>query len=487
MVHRILFGVLFFVLAIPVIAQAGAPRPNVLVILTDDVGWGDLRCYNRAGKIPTPNIDALARGGMRFTDAHTPAALCAPTRYSMLTGNYAWRGRAAGGTWGFNVPSQMKPGQLTVAQMLKAGGYRTAMFGKAGIGGYWADAGTSRPKQTLAPIEWGFDYSYLIPRGHQSKPHAFYENGVAVGEVEGRGVNTRAVDWDHSKVGERLLNKAMAFLDDWEARNARGEAQPFFMHFCTDGAHGPFHPAETLAGEPLKGVTKMTDHTDMVHETDILTGKLVESLRRRGVLNNTLVIYTSDNGGIPYERRFGHDAVAGLRGMKSTIFEGGQRVPFIAYWPGTVEAGAVRDQVVGAHDVVATALELAGVDVPEGQAIDSVSLAPVLLGQRDDRNPVREHLLVQSSPGRGPTNDYGFRANQSGPDVADKAKKDRVLGFALYEDDWKLVFAGDADEPAALYNLTEDLAEEHNLIDRPEHKDRIERMSAVYWGVRRGQ
>jgi len=468
------------------LATADEPaRPNILVILTDDIGWGDPHCYNADSKIPTPNIDRLAAGGMLFTNAHTPAALCSPTRYSMLTGNYCWRGRSAAGTWGFNVPSSLLPGQKTVAEMVRAAGYRTAMFGKAGIGGYYAFDQDHRGRRTLAPEEWGFDYSYLIPRGHQSPPLAFFENGVAVGNMKGRGTRARDKDWDHRLVGERLLEKAIWFLDDWQARNEQTDTdQPFYLHFCTAGAHGPYAPAKALAGEPLQGVTRMTDHTDMVYETDILTGKLVEALEQRGALENTLIVYTSDNGGIPEERKLGHDAVARLRGKKSNIFEGGQRVPFIVQWPNHVEAGAVRNQLVGAHDIVATALELAGVEKEAGQAIDSVSLVPVLLGQRDDSGPVRDALLVQSSPGRGPFYDEGYRAGQLELADSGKERTPGVMALALYQGEWKLVFRDDQQEPVALYDLQNDLAEENNLIDAPQQRDRIRAMTEVYRDIR---
>jgi arylsulfatase A-like enzyme len=435
---------------------------------------------------------------MRFMDAHTPAGLCAPTRYSMLTGNYPWRGRAPGGTWGFNVPSQLKPGQETVATMLQRAGYRTAMFGKAGTGGFWADSPGTRPAGELAPIEWGFDYSFLIPRGHQATPHAFYENGVAVGKVE----NGRVADWDPGRVGERLLEKAGAFLDDVVTRSAAaGLPQPFYLHFCTDGAHSPYVPAESLAGAPLKGTTKMTEHTDMVHETDILTGALVAALDKRGLLTNTLIFVTSDNGGLPHERQFGHDAVAGLRGKKSFIFEGGHRVPFIACWPGHIPAGTVRQQVVGTHDTVATTLELAGAAVPPGQALDSVSLVPVLLGRRDDSQPVRDDLLVQSSPGRDAFDDGGSRAGRTGslakdqeaeaeatPKTVGAAKrkrqdKGRGMAHAVYRDNWKLVFDG-AGQPAALYDLTKDLAEERNLIADVTQAARVGEMSKRFETIR---
>ena len=467
-------------------------KPNILVILTDDIGWGDLRCYNPQGEIATPNVDRLAREGMMFTHAHTPAALCAPTRYSMLTGNYPWRGRSPGGTWGFNVPSQMLPGQQTVATMLRTAGYRTSMYGKAGTGGFWADSPDTKNSNSLAPIEWGFDYSYLIPRGHQATPYAFYENGVRDN-----------VEWDTSKVGERLLTHAIGFLDD-----VKKSGKPFYMHFCTDGAHSPYVPAPTLAGEPLKGVSKMTEHTDMVHETDILTGKLMEALEKRGLLDNTLIVYTSDNGGLPFERQFGHDAVAGLRGRKGFLPEGGHRVPFLVRWPGKVPAGAVRDQVVSTFDIVPTALELAGVQIPAGQCLDAVSLVPVLTGASDDSHPVRSSLLVQSSPGRDFDDDGGIkggpltgkeqeRASRSlhgreeGEDgrieksAKQKTKKQGSpsdgMGHAVYAGDWKLMI-NIADQPAALYDLKNDLTEGNNLINS--QPERVKTMDAIYREIR---
>ncbi len=457
-----------------------ALRPNILLVLTDDVGWGDAGCYNPNSKIPTPNIDRLAAEGMLFTHAHTPAALCAPTRYAMLTGNYPWRGRRPEGTWFINKPSQLMPGQKTVAQLLKPAGYHSAMFGKAGTGGYWGMKPGQEPKHTPVPIEWGFDYSYLIPRGHQASPYAFFENGVVTTEL----INDSAPGWDHAEVGGALLEKAIAFLDDHQKYHGD---RPFYIHFCTDGAHIPYVPADTLAGKPLKGATGMTELTDMVYETDILLGALLEALEQRSLRENTLVIYTSDNGGLPYKRDMGHDAVAGLRGGKSFIYEGGNRVVFVASWPGQVPAGTVRHQLVGTHDVVATALDLAGVAVQEGQVLDAVSLAPVLLGRLDDTTPVRRTLLVQSSGGRGPFDDGGFKANGAPPIRHWKKnktkKKNQEMAFAVYEGDWKLILY-EYGHPAALFNLGDDLGEEHNLIEQPDQKKRVNRMTHTFKEIR---
>ncbi|MCP5545293.1 MAG: sulfatase-like hydrolase/transferase [Akkermansiaceae bacterium] len=455
---------------------AAAKQPNILVILTDDVGWGDLPCYNPKSRIPAPAVDKLAAEGMRFTHAHAAAALCAPTRYSMLSGNYPWRGRSQKGTWGYNIPSQFRVGQKSIAQMLRDAGYRSAMFGKAGIGGFWGMKPGVPPVRTAAPVKWGFDHSLLIPRGHQAPPQAFFRDGITLSGLK-RG---KAPDWDASKVGATLLDDAVSFLKD-HVRN-HGD-RPFFLHFCTDGAHEPYVPAVRIAGKKLKGVTGMTGRTDMVHETDILLGELVRTLETLGIRDDTLVIYTSDNGGLPFERAMGHDSVAGLRGKKSTIFEGGTRVPFIASWPGRVAPGTRYHHPIGTHDVVATALDLAGVEKPHGQAVDSVSLAPVLLGDVPVRTPLRDFLVTQSSPGRGPSVDFGYQAGKL--KSATKAKKNknsgREMAFAIYQGDWKLVLDAGG-RPVALYDLENDLGEETNLIDR--HSDRVKALAAEFRRIR---
>jgi arylsulfatase A-like enzyme len=501
--------------------SAAPPRPNILLILADDLGWGDFQCYNPQSKITAPHVDRLAREGMRFTHAHTPAALCAPTRYAMLTGNYPWRAREAAGTWGFNVPAAMREGQQTVANLLKTAGYRTAMFGKCGIGGEHArkpdgTADFSRP-MTDGPVRWGFDYSFIIPRGHQNTPHLFLENELPAcppdklvkrdGKKGGAEANWSEPDWDPAQVGARLLDAAEKFLDSTLGKMPPADTRaPFFMHFCTDGAHAPYKPAGQIRGTPLKDQTGMTSHTDMVLETDVLLGKLMAMLEQRGLLDDTLIFFTSDNGGIPAEQHLGHDAVGGLRGLKGFIGEGGTRVPLFVRWPGRVPAGAVRHQVVGTHDIVATALDAAGVPIPAGQCLDSISLLPVLTGARDDAKPVRQHLLVQSSPGRDAFDDAGIQGGPlTGKEVkrsalelhgkdgdGDKAEKRKLkrsnpasggMAHALYEGPWKLVL-NIQDRPAALYHLEKDPTERHNLITDPLQSERVKRMEQTYRTLR---
>ena len=500
----------------PLSAIYGRPdvKPNILLILVDDVGWGDFQCYNPGSKIRAPSIQKLADEGMRFTHAHTPAAFCSPTRYSMLTGNYAWRGRTPNGTWGFDVPSQILPGQKTVANLLKESGYRTAMFGKQGFGGEHAkkaDGTADFTKPMIdGPKSWGFDYSAIIPRGHQAAPYFFLVDelpecgadklvrGKAASlAVEGKGGNIPKAldysepDWDHAKVGERLLGHARKFLD-WHL--AQKTPAPFYMHFCADGAHSPYAPPESLAGRTARG-NRMTDHTDMVLQTDILLGALMEMLEKRGLLNDTLICFTSDNGGIPLEKSFGHDAVGGLRGKKGHIFEGGHRVPFLLRWPGRVAAGRTSHQVVGTHDIVATTLELAGVPIPADQCLDTVSLVPVLLGRSDDSTPVRQYLVVDSGKGYDAMDDgdpQTLQGQKKGlppvPKRLDYSPEERAMSshgmaHAIYEGRWKLVF-DISDQPAALYDLEADPAEKQNLAGDVAHAGRIQRMTEAYRGLR---
>jgi arylsulfatase A len=493
-----------------------ASKPNILFILADDVGWGDFQCYNPQGKIPSPNIDRLARDGMRFTDAHTPAALCAPTRYTVATGNYTWRGRLPGGTWGWNAAPQFLPGQKTVGHLLQASGYRTGLFGKLHFGGEFDKGPNGRPDFTkpmkTGPREWGFDYSYVLLGGHQAPPYMFFENNrvagdpakvtqLAAGPLNGGVVPVPGPglpDWDSRQVGERLVEKVVAFID-------QEKGKPFYVHLSTDGAHGPYTPPDTLLGTPVKGASKMTPHTDMVHEVDVVVGKLVEALDERGLMESTLIVVTSDNGGIPADREHGHDAVGGLRGSKSFIWEGGHRVPLVACWKGRVPAGTVRTRLVGAHDLVPTFVELAGGAFDPDQMLDSVSLAPVLLGRRADDQPVRTTLLIQSSPGRDafterdpalpkPAQGAARRTraerqaarNRAWNELAKKGRNSGSHGMAhaLREGPWKLVFDIEHDQPVALYNLENDLAEKTNLFADAAQADRVKRMEKLYRDVR---
>jgi arylsulfatase A len=507
-------------------AADDAKRPNFLVILADDIGWGDYPCYNPQSKVPAPNLDRLCREGLRFTDAHTPAALCAPTRYCMVTGNYTWRGRLPGGTWGFSQPPQFLEGQKTIGHLLQSAGYRTAMFGKTHFGGVFEKnpggaVDFSKPMK-VGYREWGFDYSYGLLGGHQAPPYMYFENNRVVGDpakvvplkkgalnggmipAEGPGLP----DWNSTTVGETLVTKAIGFIDDHLAKNkADGKDRPFFIHFCTDGAHSPYTPPASLLGEPVRDTTKISAHLDMVHETDVILGQFLAALEKRGLLADTLIAFTSDNGGIPADRAAGHDAVGGLRGSKSFIFEGGHRVPFVVRWGDGTPAGSkvmpgrVSRQVIGAHDIVPTMAELAGAKAGPDQMLDSVSLVPVLLGTQPEDKPLRTALLIQSSPGRDAFDetraDVPPKGKKRGPAPTQAEKEQEYsatarkgagtgsdgMAHALRQGPWKLTF-DIQNRAAALYNLDDDLAEQKNLMAEAAQADRVQRMTAIYREIR---
>jgi arylsulfatase A-like enzyme len=500
-------------------------RPNILLIHVDDVGFGDYTTYNPESKIKTPEIDRIAQTGIRFNSAHTPAALCAPTRYALLTGNYPWRGRHAGGTWGFHSETQFKKGQKTFGHFLQKAGYNTAIFGKLNLGFvYEKMLAPNKPdftsKLAEGPLQWGFDYSFVIARGHQSPPYAFYENNTLVGDPakittleQGRKQNGSVIpstgaglpDWNTVEVGRQLTEKAVAFIDRHLAKNkSDGKNRPFLIHFNTDGAHGPYTPPKELFGRQLAGETKMTAHTDMVLETDIIVGQFVKVLKERGLYKNTVIVITSDNGGIPNERnQYGHDAVGGLRGRKSNIWEGGHRVPFIVHWGddtangSKIKPNSTSNQIIGTHDLAATFAEIAGIEIDKDQALDSISILPILLGKQDETKPLREYLLVQSSPGRDTKEEkipdelkQKFK-NRPQPLKAYNASKVKVaidegfdgIGHAIIKDGWKL-FLGLTDKPEFLVNLNEDPQEKTNLLEKPENKKRVDQYTEIYKKIR---
>jgi arylsulfatase A-like enzyme len=513
---------IFFVLLIlfaTFLSAVSAEKPNVLLILTDDIGYGDFQCYNPQGRITVPEIDKLAATGIRFTDAHSPAALCSPSRYAVVTGNYPWRGRNPDGTWTYIGPTQLLSGQKTIGHFLKQAGYRTAMFGKAGFGTTYEKMVTEEEpdfasKLSEGPIQWGFDYSYIIPRGHQICPYAYYENNVLVGDpskivmleqedhwglTKGLGI----ADWDSSTIGQTLTEKATAFIDEHLKQNkAEGKERPFLIHFCSDGAHAPYTPPKTLFGRKLAGATGMSAHTDMVLEIDVLVGQFVKILKERNLYKNTVIILTSDNGGLTLNdrKRFGHDAVGGLRGQKGSIWEGGHRVPLIIHWGddtvagSTIKPGIISRQLVGLHDLAATLCDIAGVEPGEDQALDSISVLPVLLGTQDENVPIRDNLLIQSQ--------YGFDTLPFGipPEwknkpfrkyadfLAQKAKNEGFegIGHAVIKDHWKLIF-GLKNQPEFLADLNEDLQERVNLIAEPKQQQRIDEFQSIYQSIRKSK
>lgn len=443
--------------------------PNIVYVLADDLGWGDLGCYNPASAIPTPHADRLAREGMRFTDMHSPSSVCTPTRYGILTGRYAWRTRLERGVlWGYS-PNLIEPGRMTVASLLRSRGYSTAAIGKWHLGlGDAERTDYTRPLRP-SPVDHGFDYFFGIPASLDMDPYLYVENDRAVelptahteGRNEPRGVFWRpgaiAPSFRLEEVLPTLTRKAVGFIRDGARR------QPFFLYYALTAPHTPWLPSE-----PFRGKSRAGDYGDFVAQVDDALGQVMQALEETGAARNTLLIFTSDNGAhwTPEDKaRFDHRANAAWRGMKADIWEAGHRVPFLARWPGRIRAGTASDQLGCLTDLVATAADIVGVELPPNAGEDSYSLLPALLGRRNGGR--RRAVVLHSNEGI----------------------------FAIREGPWKLVLglgSGGFSEPkrlepapgqprGQLYHLARDPGETENLYAKhPEVVARLEALLETY-------
>ena len=398
-------------------------KPNIVFILADDLGYGDIGCYNPEAKAPTPNIDRLAREGMRFTDAHSPSTVCTPTRYSLLTGRMAFRNGMKGVFTGAGGPCLIKEDRLTIAGMLRDQGYTTAMFGKWHIGLTFYDKdgkpitknGLEAVKRidysqpiTGGPIDRGFDqffgtaccpttdwlYAYIdgdkIPMpptrivDRKPLPKHPYSRDNRPGMI--------APGFDLEEVDMVFLQKSLEFL---ESHKQKSPDKPFFLFHSAQAVHLP-----SFAGRAFKGKTEAGPHGDFIFELDYVVGRLMSKLDQLGYGENTLVIFSSDNGPevptvIDMRKTHKHDGARPWRGVKRDQWEGGHRVPFIARWPKKIKDGSTSAQTICLTDVMATCAALTGATIPPNAAEDSYNILPVLLGQAGDK-PVREYTLHQT-------------------------------------------------------------------------------------------
>ncbi|HEX2746972.1 MAG TPA: arylsulfatase, partial [Verrucomicrobiales bacterium] len=329
--------------------------PNIVFILADDLGYGDLRCYNENGKIPTPCLDRMSAEGMRFTDAHSASAVCTPTRYALLTGRYCWRTRLKKGVLGGWSPHLIDEGQPTVASVLRQRGYMTACIGKWHLGmdwpvragqlgdaiepgKNWKEIDFSKPV-SHGPVAAGFDTWFGISASLDMPPFAFIRNDRLTGELTATRTYLRTgpatADFSAEKVVPELVREACAFV-----RSRAVDGKPFFLYLPLTSPHTPVVPSE-----PWKGKCPVGPYGDFVMETDHAAGEVLDVLRETALDKNTLVLFASDNGATPdnagtlTKRGAGHLSNAPWRGAKSDIFEGGHRVPFIVRWPGVTPAG----------------------------------------------------------------------------------------------------------------------------------------------------
>jgi len=451
-------------------AASAADRPNIVLIYADDIGYGDLSCYG-ATKVKTPNCDKLAAAGIRFTDGHSVASVCTPSRYSLMTGEYAFRKKGTGiasGLQGLLIESD----RTTLPSVLQKAGYRTGVVGKWHLG---LGATPTNYNEAIkpGPREVGFDYAWILPATGDRVPCVWVENDRVVnhdpknpitldytvkrGDKEsfvngvpriGGQTGGKAALWKDDEMSFVIAEKSCDFIQ-------KSKDKPFFLFMATHNIHVPRVPNAKFKGKSDCGV-----RGDAIVEFDWMVGQVLDKLDKLGLAENTLVVLTSDNGGVNDDN--GPDKVHGigdpdatnghkpngvLRGTKGTVYEGGTRVPFVVRWPAKVKPGT-SDALMSQMDLLASFAALTDQTVPKGQAPDSENHLDVLLGTKK----AGREFLVEQSNGGAP---FGFRHGT-----------------------WKLVPAGSkAKEPgAALYDLATGLGEEKNLASA--HPERVAAMRA---------
>ena len=494
-------------------ARAGEVAPNIVLIYADDLGYGDVGCYG-ATKVSTPHIDRLAREGRMFTDAHSPSAVCTPSRYGLLTGRYGWRK-----DWWGPLPPQtpliIDTKRLTLPRLLKQRGYATACIGKWHLGFGKTKTNWNKPLNP-GPLEIGFDYYYGVPLVNSGPPFVYVENHSVVGldpddpfilrakrgdprppspvqKIPAKaaldrwaGAKRAHLLYRDEKVGTTLTGKALTWM---KTQVKEKKNQPFFMYFPTTNIHHPFTPHPRF-----KGTSQCGRYGDFVHELDWIVGEVLKTLDELKVADNTLVIFTSDNGGMLNHGgqdawKAGHRLNGDLLGFKFGVWEGGHRIPFIARWPGRIPAGTTSDHLFGNIDMLATLAALVDHPLQGHDAPDSFNILPALLG--DPPEPVRDHLILAPHdgthlalrkgkwvyiPGRGCG---GFKGKRIG-DHTLGGPAAHALTHQVNSDIANAKLKKDA-PPAQLYDLERDRSQTKNLVrEHPEVVQRLKKLLKQY-------
>jgi len=470
-------------------------QPNIIFIMADDMGYGDVSCYNPDSKIHTPNMDKLAAEGIRFTDAHSPSAVCTPTRYGILTGRYCWRSKLKHGVLYGYEPPLIERERLTVAGLLKKAGYSTACIGKWHLGlefttkeGQHIDFDRSFPWPNAdkameekidfskpikgGPVELGFDYFYGTSGCPTCQPpYGFIENEHFVelpSVYHDKPVYTSrpgmmAPSWEHKDADPKIARKAVEYIE----KQANSD-QPFFLYLTSDAPHEPCE--ESVVPEFARGKSQAGPRGDLVWLFDWMVGQVMDALERIGQTENTLIIATSDNGALPGDRipneegkqiyrMYDHKSCGDWRGYKAHIWEGGHREPLIARWPGKIKPDTTTDELVCLTDFMAACAAIVGESIPVNAAEDSYNILPILLGEKTEK-PIREDIIHHSSTGV----------------------------FSIRQGNWKLILGTQGsggwppprdsgpkpESPGQLYDIAKDPTEQNNLWDH--HPDIVERL-----------
>ena len=464
-------------------------QPNVLIILADDLGYGDLSCYG-ASKVKTPNIDRIAQTGMLFTDAHSPASVCSPSRYNLFTGRYAWRTWVQSSTVWANDPLLIDPERFTLADLFQQQGYTTACIGKWHLGfgepemeGWDNILGPDYNRElNPGPLELGFDYFWGFPHVGQH-PHFIIENhrvlglekddpvritpdprkgfeldylhrprsGAAALGVEG---GTKAM-YEHEELSNMITARAVNWLNDVSAE------KPFFLYLAHRNIHGPMIPDPRFEGK-----SEIGKRGDFLMEFDHSIGQVLDALDQKGLTENTIILFASDNGGIArheptdYAEDHGHFVNGPLRGQKTTVYEGGNRVPLMISWPGRIPAGSKSNALVALTDMLATFADFFEVELSANSGEDSFSFLASLLNRKSTQ--VQRTNMVNDS----------------------------YIGLlSIRRDNWKLITGQggggirsetldlSGEPPVQLYDLATDLKEQNNVYE--EHPGMVEDLSKL--------
>ena len=483
-------------------AAAKTSKPNIIYIMADDLGYGDAAPFGgERSKIPTPGMNQLAEQGMRFTDAHSIASVCVPSRLAIMTGRYPWRiaGEGRSGPWGFIAP-QFKPGHYTLARLLNQAGYQTGYVGKWHLGLKMTT--TDDNVQTIGNVDYsmpvkagpndhGFDYSFILPGSLDMYPYVYLRNQQWVGNVnKQRGwsafnrVGPTEENFEDYEVLQTFRQEVSRFIAS-HARAAKN-GTPFFLYFALTAPHTPTSPHPDFQGKTRLGV-----YGDFVYETDHCIVSTLEALKQHGLDDNTIVIFTSDHGPAPYAGNIlkatynnvkgleqqGHFPAGGLRGYKFSVYEGGMRIPFLIKWPNHIKPGTTCDRLIGLNDLMATLADITDSNLTPDQAVDSISYLPLL--KNPNARATRTHLQMKGThgwsyrldhwklclcPGSGAVGVYGNLPKPADAWTAavtafgSNPTKDQLLESAFIQ----------------LYNLDNDLAEQNDVS--AEHPEVVQQM-----------
>ena len=484
-------SLLFSSLAAPLLAQRPANRPNIIVILADDLGYGDVACYNPDSKIPTPNIDRLAKEGTRFLDAHTPCGVCSPTRYGLLTGRYPWRTELKTQVlYPWDRPL-IEKGRLTLPGMLKTFGYSTAAIGKWHLGWDWATTDGSKVNTTVkigdpqrerriefakkvrldqpiaeGPTTRGFDTYFGVDLPNLP-PYTFIENDrltAPATEMKPDAMfgwpGLMKPGWRLEGVLPELTRRAVSYVTEKAKTN-----QPFFLYFPMSSPHTPIAPDDEFLGKSKAG-----KYGDFVFQTDWSVGQLMDAVRKSGQANNTIVLFTSDNGPenltYPVLQEFNHASQGPLRGAKRMLWEGGHRVPYIVWGPGRVPAGRTESETVCHTDVIAAVAAITGYKLPQDSAEDAYDISAAWFGRKRGK-AIREATVHHSI-----NNEYALRQG-------DWVFIDSNGTHGPAEPAWWRDRKGikKHNEPGELFHLQEDLGELKNLYTA--YPDKVKQMKTL--------